>query len=91
MSLNQAAWINSAGQKPLTVGAAPMPKPGPKDIVIKNAAVAIVRQETPNWSYSGCWANIRRRIRLTGRSSKIDHCPCLKKHNTHLSGITAVI
>ncbi|KUL83203.1 hypothetical protein ZTR_10004 [Talaromyces verruculosus] len=41
MSFNQAAWINSAGEKPLTVGAAPMPKPGPRDIVIKNAVVAI--------------------------------------------------
>ena len=46
MSLNQAAWINSAGQKPLTVGAAPMPKPGPREIVIKKAVVAIVCQES---------------------------------------------
>lgn len=46
MPLNQAAWINSAGQKPLTVGAAPMPKPGPREIVIKNAVVAIVCQES---------------------------------------------
>lgn len=57
MSLNQAAWINSAGEKPLTVGAAPMPKPGPKDIVIKNAVVAIVRQKLQN-----CYVQV---VRLT--------------------------
>ncbi|KNG87339.1 zinc-binding oxidoreductase CipB [Aspergillus nomiae NRRL 13137] len=40
MSLNQAAWLDAEGQ-PLRLGPAPMPKPGPRQLVIKNQAVAI--------------------------------------------------
>ncbi|KAE8325606.1 chaperonin 10-like protein [Aspergillus sergii] len=40
MSLNQAAWFDVEGQ-PFRVGPAPMPKPGPKQLVVKNQAVAI--------------------------------------------------
>lgn len=38
---NQAAWINDKNAKPLEVKEAPYPKPGPKELVVKNAAVAI--------------------------------------------------
>ncbi|EOD52674.1 Alcohol dehydrogenase superfamily zinc-containing [Neofusicoccum parvum] len=41
MTKNQAAWITEAKGKPLKVGEAPTPKPGPGEVVIKNAAVAI--------------------------------------------------
>jgi NADPH:quinone reductase-like Zn-dependent oxidoreductase len=37
---NQAAWLVKAGS-PLDVGAAPKPTPGPAEIVVKNAAIAI--------------------------------------------------
>ena len=37
---NQAAWLQEAG-KDLVVGDAPLPSPGPEEIVVKNAAVAI--------------------------------------------------
>lgn len=40
MAQNLAAWLDSKGA-PLRVGDAPMPTPGPADIVIKNPAVAI--------------------------------------------------
>lgn len=42
MSQNQAAWITSAGAYPFTIDKAPFPKPGPGQVVIKNAAIAIV-------------------------------------------------
>lgn len=42
MSQNQAAWMPSAGAYPFTIGNAAFPKPGPGQVVIKNAAVAIV-------------------------------------------------
>jgi NADPH:quinone reductase-like Zn-dependent oxidoreductase len=38
--LNRAAWLDAAGSS-LRVDSAPMPTPGPGEIVIKNAAVAI--------------------------------------------------
>ncbi|OKL60417.1 hypothetical protein UA08_03979 [Talaromyces atroroseus] len=38
---NQAAWINDKNAKPLEVKESPYPKPGPNELVIKNAAVAI--------------------------------------------------
>lgn len=41
MAKNQAAWITEAKGKPLKVDEAPIPKPGPGEVVIKNAAVAI--------------------------------------------------
>ncbi|KAL5321972.1 hypothetical protein ACEPPN_009937 [Leptodophora sp. 'Broadleaf-Isolate-01'] len=41
MSQNQAAWMPSAGAYPFTIGNAAFPKPGPGQVVIKNAAVAI--------------------------------------------------
>ncbi|KAL1620744.1 hypothetical protein SLS56_009564 [Neofusicoccum ribis] len=41
MTKNQAAWITEAKGKPLKVDEAPTPKPGPGEVVIKNAAVAI--------------------------------------------------
>jgi NADPH:quinone reductase-like Zn-dependent oxidoreductase len=37
---NKAAWLVKAGS-PLEVGEAPMPTPGPGEIVVKNAAIAI--------------------------------------------------
>ncbi|KAH8705158.1 putative quinone oxidoreductase [Talaromyces proteolyticus] len=40
MSSNKAAWLNKAGT-PLEVGEAPLPVPGPNEIVIQNAAIAI--------------------------------------------------
>jgi NADPH:quinone reductase-like Zn-dependent oxidoreductase len=39
-NLNRAAWLHKAGT-PLEVGEAPMPTAGPKELVIRNAAVAI--------------------------------------------------
>lgn len=41
MAKNQAAWITEAKGKPLKVQEAPDPKPGPGEVVIKNAAIAI--------------------------------------------------
>lgn len=38
---NSAAWITESKSRPLKVDEAPFPKPGPKDLVIKNKAVAI--------------------------------------------------
>ncbi|KAK4950973.1 putative secondary metabolism biosynthetic enzyme [Elasticomyces elasticus] len=38
--MNQAAWLKEANA-PLEVGDAPMPTPGPGEIVVKNAALAI--------------------------------------------------
>lgn len=38
---NKAAWIIEAKQKPLKVDHAPMPTPGPDEVVIKNKAVAV--------------------------------------------------
>lgn len=40
MSSNQAAWLTKANT-PLAVAAAPMPTPGPSEIVIRSRAVAI--------------------------------------------------
>lgn len=40
MTSNKAAWLHEAGT-PLQVGDAPMPIPGPNEIVIQNAAIAI--------------------------------------------------
>lgn len=37
---NQAAWLIKAGS-PLELGDAPLPKAGPGELVIKNAAIAI--------------------------------------------------
>ena len=37
---NQAAWINAKGQ-PLSVAAAPMPQPGPGEILVRNRALAL--------------------------------------------------
>lgn len=38
---NKAAWLTEAKQKPLKVDHAPMPTPGPDEVVIKNKAVAV--------------------------------------------------
>lgn len=40
MSTNAAAWCDAAGA-PLRVAEAPMPAPGPRDIAIRNHAIAI--------------------------------------------------
>lgn len=40
MSANKAAWLVKANS-PLEVGEAPLPKAGPGEIVVKNAAIAI--------------------------------------------------
>ncbi|KFY98085.1 hypothetical protein V500_01802 [Pseudogymnoascus sp. VKM F-4518 (FW-2643)] len=41
MPQNQAAWIPSAGVYPFVIDKAPLPRPGPGQLVIKNAAMAI--------------------------------------------------
>ncbi|KAJ5880495.1 chaperonin 10-like protein [Penicillium subrubescens] len=41
MGKNQAAWLTGAGAYPFAVKDGPRPTPGPSEIVIKNAAVAI--------------------------------------------------
>jgi hypothetical protein len=38
---NKAAWLTEAKQNPLKVDHAPMPSPGPDEVVIKNKAVAV--------------------------------------------------
>lgn len=38
---NKAAWLTEAKQNPLKVDHAPMPTPGPDEVVIKNKAVAV--------------------------------------------------
>jgi NADPH:quinone reductase-like Zn-dependent oxidoreductase len=40
MTSNKAAWLHKPGT-PLEVGDAPMPIPGPNEIVIQNSAIAI--------------------------------------------------
>lgn len=40
MSQNQAAWLD-AQRLPLRIGEAPVPTPGPDEIVVKNHAVAM--------------------------------------------------
>ncbi|OKL59473.1 hypothetical protein UA08_05150 [Talaromyces atroroseus] len=40
MALNKAAWLHKAGT-PLEVGDAPMPIPGPNEIIVQNSAIAI--------------------------------------------------
>lgn len=47
MSKNQAAWITEAKSRPLKVDAASDWKAGAGEVVIKNAAVAIVCFLTP--------------------------------------------
>lgn len=42
MAENEAAWITAPAAHPFTVESAPKPKPGAREVVIKNAAVAIV-------------------------------------------------
>lgn len=42
MSQNSAAWITAPRAKPLEIKEAPLWKAGPGEIVVKNAAVAIV-------------------------------------------------
>lgn len=41
MASNSAAWITESKGKPLKVSEAPMPKPGPHDVVVHNKAVAL--------------------------------------------------
>ncbi|KAL1301532.1 hypothetical protein AAFC00_005773 [Neodothiora populina] len=41
MATNRAAWISESKANPLKVAEAAMPKPGPKEVVVKNGAVAI--------------------------------------------------
>lgn len=41
MSSNSAAWITKSQGKPLNVSEAPLPKPGPNEVVVKNQAIAI--------------------------------------------------
>ncbi|KAJ5860305.1 zinc-binding oxidoreductase CipB [Penicillium soppii] len=41
MAENQAAWLTEAGAYPFAVNDGPKPTPGPGEIIIKNAAVAI--------------------------------------------------
>ncbi|KAF7918230.1 uncharacterized protein EAE98_009842 [Botrytis deweyae] len=41
MAQNKAAWIKTSGAHPLAIDDAPIPRPGPGELVIKNAVVAI--------------------------------------------------
>jgi len=41
MSNNKAAWITAPKAKPLKVDTGPDAKPGPDEILVKNAAVAV--------------------------------------------------
>ncbi|KAF7952992.1 hypothetical protein EAE96_006214 [Botrytis aclada] len=41
MAQNKAAWIKTSGANPLAIDDAPMPRPGPGELVIKNSVVAI--------------------------------------------------
>lgn len=45
MASNRAAWLDEKNSK-LRVGDAPMPQPGPEEIVIKNRAIAV---NTVDW------------------------------------------
>lgn len=42
MSQNSAAWITAPRAKPLEIKEAPLWKAGPGEVIVKNAAVAIV-------------------------------------------------
>lgn len=42
MSPNQAAWSLASKAKPLVVQDAPMPKPGPMQVVIQSKVIALV-------------------------------------------------
>jgi NADPH:quinone reductase-like Zn-dependent oxidoreductase len=42
MTENEAVWITAPAAHPFTVESAPNPKPGAEEVVIRNAAVAIV-------------------------------------------------
>jgi Zn-dependent alcohol dehydrogenase len=42
MNQNRAAWIVAARSKPLVIGNAPLYKPGPGEVLIRNHAVAVV-------------------------------------------------
>ncbi|KAF7883353.1 uncharacterized protein EAF02_005273 [Botrytis sinoallii] len=41
MAQNKAAWIKTSGAHPLAIDDSPIPRPGPGELVIKNAVVAI--------------------------------------------------
>ncbi|TGO40522.1 hypothetical protein BHYA_0036g00550 [Botrytis hyacinthi] len=41
MAQNKAAWIKTSGTNPLAIDDAPIPHPGPGELVIKNSVVAI--------------------------------------------------
>ncbi|TGO44697.1 hypothetical protein BCON_0473g00040 [Botryotinia convoluta] len=41
MAQNKAAWVKTSGANPLAIDDAPMPRPGPGKLVIKNSVVAI--------------------------------------------------
>lgn len=43
---NQAAWITAPNQHPFDIHDAPYPSPGPGEVVIKSASVAIVGYTT---------------------------------------------
>jgi len=38
---NQAAWITAVRARPFEIKEAPMPKPGPSEVVLKTHALAI--------------------------------------------------
>ncbi|OJJ72134.1 hypothetical protein ASPBRDRAFT_43529 [Aspergillus brasiliensis CBS 101740] len=55
MPQNQAAWITAPTEHPFRVQDAPYPKPGPGEIVIKNAAVSINPADWKIQTYGGPW------------------------------------
>lgn len=45
---NKAAWLVGKQARPLKVDDAPMPEPGPDDIIVRNHTVAINRMVPPH-------------------------------------------
>lgn len=72
MAQNRAAWIKSEKANPLQVDNAPMPKPGPGEVVFKNHAVAVVCipfYQPLMGKENATYANICVRTQLIGKSS----------------------
>ncbi|GLA61394.1 hypothetical protein AtubIFM55763_006045 [Aspergillus tubingensis] len=55
MTQNRAAWITAPTEHPFTVQEAPYPTPGPREIVIKNAAISINPADWKIQTYGAPW------------------------------------
>ncbi|KAE8373894.1 GroES-like protein [Aspergillus bertholletiae] len=55
MTQNQAAWIMGSAEHPFNIQDAPYPTPGPGEVVIKNAAVAINPVDWKIQTYGAPW------------------------------------